>query len=302
MEHGIRIRIRIFILVWILLSVVSGIQAQSAGDIDTLSQWRVTAEYFNGYENVTYDFKYYISGIKTIGSDEYYKVYKSGVSYVNPSNLYYFNHEYAGALREEGNKWYSANELLYDFTMHIGDTVYPYNQGLIITVIDVDTIIVDGTPKKRFQLDNAGWGGGEEYIIEDIGATTGLFEFLPFFENVSYLHCYAIDFVPVWINPDFSPYCDLSVSIKEINQLRKLSAYPNPFTTSTTIEYEIYTISNIQFAVYNMLGEAVHLEEHALMPRGSHKVTWSPAHLPAGLYYGVLRSEEGVSVLKMIKQ
>ena len=81
-----------------------------------------------------------------------------------------------------------------------------------------------------------------------------------------------------------------------------LKCYPNPFTTSTTIEYELYTISSIQYTVYNMTGEAVFgTEEKHLFP-GRHSITWSPGHLPAGMYYAVLRSKEGVKVLKLIKQ
>ena len=82
----------------------------------------------------------------------------------------------------------------------------------------------------------------------------------------------------------------------------QMKVYPNPFTNSTTIEYELYSVSNIQFTVYNMMGEVVYEIANRIMPQGSHTVTWSPGPLPVGLYYAVLRSEEGVSVVKMVKQ
>ncbi|MEN8225422.1 MAG: T9SS type A sorting domain-containing protein, partial [Bacteroidota bacterium] len=91
-----------------------------------------------------------------------------------------------------------------------------------------------------------------------------------------------------------------SVSIPELKSNLLLSIYPNPFTTSATIEYELKEISDIQFTVYNMVGETVHHEEYSLLPQGTHKITWSPGHLPVGLYYGVLRSGGGVSVVKMV--
>ena len=81
-----------------------------------------------------------------------------------------------------------------------------------------------------------------------------------------------------------------------------IAVFPNPFTTSTTIEYELKEISNIQFTIYNVIGEVVYNAEDHIMPQGIHTVTWSPSHLPEGLYYAVLRSEEGVSVVKMVKQ
>ena len=93
-----------------------------------------------------------------------------------------------------------------------------------------------------------------------------------------------------------------TVGIPESSTELQLSTYPNPFTTSTTIEYELKEISNIQFTIYNVIGEVIYQAEDRVMRQGSHKVTWSPGHLPEGLYYAVLRSEEGVSVVKMVKQ
>ncbi|RLD78298.1 MAG: hypothetical protein DRJ15_11825 [Bacteroidetes bacterium] len=81
-----------------------------------------------------------------------------------------------------------------------------------------------------------------------------------------------------------------------------IKIYPNPFTTSTTIEYELFTRSDIQYTIYNSIGEVVYQVEDRNMPTGSHKIFWSPNHLPIGMYYGVLRSKEGVSVVKMLKQ
>lgn len=82
----------------------------------------------------------------------------------------------------------------------------------------------------------------------------------------------------------------------------QMKAYPNPFTAVTTIEYELYSISNIQYTVYNVLGEVVHHAEYSMMPPGNHKITWSPGTLPAGMYHAVLRSAEGVSIVKLVKQ
>ncbi len=92
------------------------------------------------------------------------------------------------------------------------------------------------------------------------------------------------------------------IGIPEQIPQRFLTAYPNPFIISTTIEYELKEISNIQFTVYNVIGERVHHAEYSSIPQGLHTVTWSPGHLPGGMYYAVLRSEAGVSVMKMVKQ
>jgi len=309
MEQGIRIRT--VILLWPLLLAVSSVHAQSAGDIDTLSQWRVNYEGTTGTYYLYDHYKYYISGTVSVDSLEYYALYRSGFRYGDPNYPPYYNHVYAGALREHENKWYAIDNygediLLYDFTLSVGDTVkswaIPTFIGDTITIGAIDTIMVNGEPRKLFILNHSPMWGGAEYIIEGIGAQSGLFEWMTFFEWSSDLLCYAIDYIPLWQNQLYPNECDLDVSLNESSRSIKVSTYPNPFNTSTTIEYELYTISNIQFTVYNVMGEAVHLEEHALMPPGSHKVTWSPGHLPGGLYYAVLKSEDGVSVVKMIKQ
>ncbi|NQT78400.1 MAG: T9SS type A sorting domain-containing protein [Bacteroidetes bacterium] len=96
-------------------------------------------------------------------------------------------------------------------------------------------------------------------------------------------------------------YCQHTM-ITEQRSDPQLTIYPNPFTTFTTIEYELNEISNIQFTIYNVIGEMVYETVDRIMPQGKHSFTWTADRLPMGLYYAVLRSEEGVSVVKMIKQ
>ncbi|HSG68559.1 MAG TPA: T9SS type A sorting domain-containing protein, partial [Bacteroidales bacterium] len=74
-------------------------------------------------------------------------------------------------------------------------------------------------------------------------------------------------------------------------QFGGVKAYPNPFTTSIIIEYTLDGKSNIEFSIFNSIGEMVHKAEETY-DQGTHQVTWFPHHLPAGLYYAVLRLEE----------
>ena len=100
------------------------------------------------------------------------------------------------------------------------------------------------------------------------------------------------------------PDCDPTIGYDDLQTIvnSRMSTYPNPFTTFTTIEYELSEISNIQFTIYNVIGEVVYQAVDRMMPQGKHSFTWSADRLPEGLYYGVLRSGEGVSVVKIIKQ
>jgi len=92
------------------------------------------------------------------------------------------------------------------------------------------------------------------------------------------------------------------VSVNDYQSDQQISTSPNPFTTSTTIEYELTEPSHIQLTIYNAIGGVVYQAEDCLMPVGKHSFIWRPENLHKGMYYGVLRSEEIVSVLKMIKQ
>jgi len=92
------------------------------------------------------------------------------------------------------------------------------------------------------------------------------------------------------------------IGIPEQRSDLQLSTFPNPFTTSTTIEYELTEPTHVHLTIYNTIGETIYVAQEGIKQQGKHSFTWSPERLPEGMYYGVLRSEKGVSVLKAIKQ
>lgn len=93
-----------------------------------------------------------------------------------------------------------------------------------------------------------------------------------------------------------------TIGVNEDNFSTNISTHPNPFTTSTTIEYELTEPTHIQLTIYNTIGETIYKAEDRLMSVGKHTFIWNAESLPEGLYYGVLRSGDGVSVVKLIKQ
>ena len=66
-------------------------------------------------------------------------------------------------------------------------------------------------------------------------------------------------------------------------QLRR--NYPNPFNPSTTIEFQLPWESEVQFVVYNTLGQEVDKLMSGRMPAGTFRTTWRPLSA-AGVYYG----------------
>jgi len=88
--------------------------------------------------------------------------------------------------------------------------------------------------------------------------------------------------------------CDANaVSVEEQNVTTRISVYPNPTSSEITISGVEGIIDEIN--IYNKLGQRV---IHEMKPDNTIDVSW----LPKGLYYAGLRSEDGVSVIKIIKQ
>jgi hypothetical protein len=217
--------------------------AGPGNNLDPASEWRVNYQmsFYPGdfYNNLYRDF---IDGDTIINSIKYNKIYSSGYSYegVFPTgDIHYFDHLLHGFLRAENNKWYTYYEnqdaLLYDFTLEINDTVYSAYTDFIdgpVSVTDIDSVLVGGENKKRLHLN----GYGAESIIEDIGATSGLFENMVFFEWYSDLVCFAKDGISLW--GESTEECDLAVQIDEQkNNVPTFTIYPNPAEDYTLISF-----------------------------------------------------------------
>jgi len=93
--------------------------------------------------------------------------------------------------------------------------------------------------------------------------------------------------------------CD-EASVDELYLLHKLSVHPNPFTTSTTIEYELKQPEIVQITIYNHLGKQI---EKIIKNQSQwkQKVLWNTKKLPPGVYFCVLQTNEGIRTTKMIK-
>lgn len=62
--------------------------------------------------------------------------------------------------------------------------------------------------------------------------------------------------------------------------------YPNPFSSSTSIGFEITETSPVSLDIYNLLGERVaSLLNNEQRTTGSHEVRWRPDLLPNGTYF-----------------
>lgn len=76
----------------------------------------------------------------------------------------------------------------------------------------------------------------------------------------------------------WSPEQDQQKSAKEIY------SYPNPFTTSTTLEYTFHQPQTLTITFYNQFGKQVDIIEERRQS-GLNRIVWTPENLPNGIYY-----------------
>ena len=82
-----------------------------------------------------------------------------------------------------------------------------------------------------------------------------------------------------------------AVSVIENHLKTSLKIHPNPFSTSTTIEYYLNQPLNASIYIYNNLGEQVDLiQEH--QQSGKQQFTWNAQGLTPGVYYFRLEAGE----------
>ena len=219
--------------------------ASQSQPIDTTSVWRINHQVWEPGVNMHFtNFIDYIQGETTINGLQYFKIFRSGYYYQipDPTQTYYYFNDFHGYLREANNKWYTLlgnqDTLLYDFTLQVGDTVksaFTYTDGELILINAIDSVMVGTVYKKRFHL-NFQTGGGTEYIIEGIGATSGLFENMYFFEWFSDLLCFAVNGQSVWGLPTAD--CELNVGLNDAQSIvQNCSVYPNPAEDKITVTF-----------------------------------------------------------------
>ncbi len=106
------------------------------------------------------------------------------------------------------------------------------------------------------------------------------------------------------------PYMKIATAIgDEMNsiphQFRLEQNYPNPFTTSSEITFEIPKFENVSLIVYDMLGRKVSTIVNEALHAGTHKVSWNGINeignpLPSGLYVYRLSMGNNSLTKKMI--
>ena len=92
----------------------------------------------------------------------------------------------------------------------------------------------------------------------------------------------------VWIQ-------DLRITNYEL----RITNYPNPFSSTTTIEFELERPGIVEIALLNQFGQVVDQMVHHGQS-GSNKITWDARSLPAGIYFYRIVAGSKMASTKMV--
>ena len=152
----------------------------------------------------------------------FYPWHNQGIPHSFPS----FYENYAGCFRNDilNKKVFfiapgsSTEKLWYDFNMNIGDTIFDY--GLWVKVVlDIDSVMIDGTNRKRLIIDSCSWQD-PNYFIEGVGSTYGLIaEGTCPFESSEELTCVTIDGSIIFNMSSYDSTCSTINSVQKNTSL-----------------------------------------------------------------------------------
>lgn len=80
-----------------------------------------------------------------------------------------------------------------------------------------------------------------------------------------------------------------------------IQVYPNPFTTETTLEYELNQPSKVHVIIFNQLGEKVMEILNNCQAKGINEIGIDLNGLEPGVYFCTLKTNNGIQTKKLIK-
>ncbi len=281
------------------------------------AMWRVDYVVHNPFQNnyyYDYFFHYYISGDTLINAKEYKKLYRSFfyVTHISVQPPWPVPQSeapcYFGALRDDSiaDKAFfvyagtSIDSLLFDYHLMPGDTVRGIPGQTYYspkTVHSVDSVLIDGSYRRRWNLDSVNLYGtfyAYPYIIEGIGSSSGLIDVICDYHNDftdRYLVCVTTESSLLFESGYVSEMgCEPIVeSVPDLSEEAKMRAFPNPFSQSTTITTSVF-LNNATLMLFDAQGNRVEVIGHI----SGTSVVLERNNLSDGLYFCVLMQGDNV--------
>ncbi len=83
----------------------------------------------------------------------------------------------------------------------------------------------------------------------------------------------------------------------------RLSAYPNPFERTTTIEYDLPAGGSVNLWIIDAQGKIVgQLVQDEVQEAGRHRLEWTPESVGPGVYMPVIESNQKRAASRLVKK
>ncbi len=102
----------------------------------------------------------------------------------------------------------------------------------------------------------------------------------------------------------YTDSCGIFTAISEINineELNHLQVYPNPFSSSTTIDFNLSESKNISILITDVTGRTVKTIPTKNLQSGKSKIELNLSELNSGIYFCQIKSIENNQTIKLIK-
>lgn len=76
--------------------------------------------------------------------------------------------------------------------------------------------------------------------------------------------------------------------------------FPNPFNSSTTIEFNLPGTSHVKLFVVNVIGETIEILIDNEMNSGNHHISFNAENLPSGVYFYTIQTQNFLETKKMV--
>ena len=98
-------------------------------------------------------------------------------------------------------------------------------------------------------------------------------------------------------------YNDIPLSVEEVSNAFSTRCYPNPFSSSITIDYNVSQGGKVMIEIYNLTGQLIQrLVDEDQSSMGKHSVTWNADNLADGLYLCKIHINGNKQVYKILKK
>jgi len=98
----------------------------------------------------------------------------------------------------------------------------------------------------------------------------------------------------------FNPQTDIAETEDLPRQLALNQNFPNPFNASTKIDFDIPTESDVDIAVYDILGRRTVTLFHGQKEPGHHNIVWDAGNNPSGIYFARLQTKSQTVAIRMM--